>query len=76
IDHVVAFGEQGDDTPVPVIQIVKPHVFAKGGDYTKDKLPEADTVEKFGGQIVFLPHIPAHSTTGIIQRINESKVVK
>jgi len=41
VDHIVAFGESGDDTPVPVIKVVRPHIFAKGGDYTKEKLPEA-----------------------------------
>lgn len=72
IDHVVAFGDENDDTPISVIEIVKPDIFAKGGDYTKEKLPEASTVEKFGGQIVFLPHIPDHSTTEIIKRISNT----
>jgi D-beta-D-heptose 7-phosphate kinase/D-beta-D-heptose 1-phosphate adenosyltransferase len=76
VDHIVAFGDAFDDTPVPLIQVVQPHVFAKGGDYTKEKLPEADTVEAYGGEIVFLAHIPDHSTTRIINRISQvSKAV-
>jgi D-beta-D-heptose 7-phosphate kinase/D-beta-D-heptose 1-phosphate adenosyltransferase len=72
VDHIIAFGNQKDDTPIPVIKVVQPDVFAKGGDYTKERLPEASTVEMFGGQIVFLPHIPDHSTTEIIKRISNT----
>jgi len=70
IDHIVPFGNAADDTPIPVIKLVRPHIFAKGGDYTKDKLPEAAIVEELGGEIIFLPHIPDHSTTEIINRIS------
>jgi D-beta-D-heptose 7-phosphate kinase/D-beta-D-heptose 1-phosphate adenosyltransferase len=70
VDHLVPFGNQEDDTPIPLIKVICPDVFVKGGDYSKDKLPEADTVESNGGKIVFLPFIPDHSTTSIIQKIN------
>jgi D-beta-D-heptose 7-phosphate kinase/D-beta-D-heptose 1-phosphate adenosyltransferase len=75
VDHVITFGTEENDTPIPVIRIVKPEVFAKGGDYTKDKLPEASTIEEYGGQIVFLPQIPDHSTTLIINRISNGKAI-
>jgi D-beta-D-heptose 7-phosphate kinase/D-beta-D-heptose 1-phosphate adenosyltransferase len=75
VDHIVPFGSRNDDTPVPLIRIVRPHVFAKGGDYTKEKLPEAETVEAYGGEIVFLDHIPDHSTTRIINRITQVSTV-
>jgi D-beta-D-heptose 7-phosphate kinase / D-beta-D-heptose 1-phosphate adenosyltransferase len=71
VDHIVPFGDKDDDTPVPLIRIVKPDVFAKGGDYSKDKLPEAGTVEGYGGEIVFLDHVPERSTTRIINRISQ-----
>ena len=69
VDHVIPFGDAKDDTPVSLIKIVKPHVFAKGGDYTKDKLPEASVVEMHGGEIVFIPLIQDRSTTNTIKRI-------
>jgi D-beta-D-heptose 7-phosphate kinase/D-beta-D-heptose 1-phosphate adenosyltransferase len=72
VDHLVSFGSIVDDTPISLIKIVRPDVFAKGGDYTIEKLPEADTVEEGGGEIVFLPHVPDQSTTNIIQRINKN----
>jgi D-beta-D-heptose 7-phosphate kinase/D-beta-D-heptose 1-phosphate adenosyltransferase len=75
VDYVVAFGSETDDTPIPVLEIVKPDVFAKGGDYTEAKLPEADTVKRNGGEIIFVPLVPDHSTTGIIKRIHEGNTL-
>jgi D-beta-D-heptose 7-phosphate kinase / D-beta-D-heptose 1-phosphate adenosyltransferase len=75
IDHIISFGDVLDDTPVSLIRIVQPHVFAKGGDYTREKLPEAETVEKAGGEIVFLPLVEDHSTTQIIQQIYKTSTL-
>jgi len=69
VDHIIPFGNSNDDTPIPLIRVVKPDIFVKGGDYTKEKLPEAKTVEASGGKIVFVDHVPDHSTTRIIRRI-------
>lgn len=75
VNHVVSFGEEKDDTPVQLIRVVKPDVFVKGGDYTRDKLPEAETVESLGGEIVFLSLVPDHSTTSIIQQIHKTSTL-
>jgi D-beta-D-heptose 7-phosphate kinase/D-beta-D-heptose 1-phosphate adenosyltransferase len=72
VDHVVAFGTPTDDTPIQLIDIIKPEVFVKGGDYSKEKLPEAKTIEDNGGEIVFIPYIPDHSTTQIIDKITKA----
>ncbi|MDQ2657798.1 MAG: D-glycero-beta-D-manno-heptose 1-phosphate adenylyltransferase, partial [Bacteroidota bacterium] len=69
VDHIIPFGSADDDTPIPLIRIARPNVFAKGGDYTKENLPEAETVEACGGEIVFIEQVPDHSTTRIINRI-------
>jgi D-beta-D-heptose 7-phosphate kinase/D-beta-D-heptose 1-phosphate adenosyltransferase len=66
VDHVVAFGE---DDPRQLIRSVRPHVFVKGGDYTRERLPEAAVVEELGGTVVVLPYEADRSTTGIIDRI-------
>jgi D-beta-D-heptose 7-phosphate kinase / D-beta-D-heptose 1-phosphate adenosyltransferase len=73
VDHVIPFGDVQDDTPIPLIKIVRPDVFTKRGDYTKEQLPEAATVEEGGDEIIFLPRIPDHSTTHIITRIHKTK---
>ena len=66
VDHVVAFEE---DTPEALIRALRPHVFAKGGDYGRASLPEADAVEAMGGQVRFLRFRPGRSTTAMISRI-------
>jgi D-beta-D-heptose 7-phosphate kinase / D-beta-D-heptose 1-phosphate adenosyltransferase len=66
IDHIVAFD---DDTPVRLIERVRPDVFVKGGDYRPDMLPERDAVEALGGTVHILPYVEDRSTTGIIEHI-------
>jgi D-beta-D-heptose 7-phosphate kinase/D-beta-D-heptose 1-phosphate adenosyltransferase len=66
IDHLTSFDE---DIPWNVIEAVRPHVFVKGGDYTRERLPEASLVEKLGGVVEILPLLQDRSTTGIIERI-------
>ena len=60
VDHVVPFGE---GTPVDLIRTVRPHVFAKGGDYDVESLPEAPVVRELGGSVTILPLVPDRSTT-------------
>ncbi|MEZ5102045.1 MAG: D-glycero-beta-D-manno-heptose 1-phosphate adenylyltransferase [Thermoleophilia bacterium] len=66
VDYVVPFAE---DTPAALIEIVRPDVFVKGGDYTRATLPEADLVEALGGAVHLIPTVPERSTTGLIDRI-------
>jgi D-beta-D-heptose 7-phosphate kinase/D-beta-D-heptose 1-phosphate adenosyltransferase len=66
VDHVVSFD---DDTPHRLVAAVRPDVFVKGGDYTRDRLPEAALVEQLGGRVEILPLVRERSTTSIIKRI-------
>jgi D-beta-D-heptose 7-phosphate kinase / D-beta-D-heptose 1-phosphate adenosyltransferase len=66
IDHVVPFAES---TPHNLIRIVCPNVYVKGGDYTRETLPEADLVEELGGIVKILPYVDNRSTTRLIQQI-------
>jgi D-beta-D-heptose 7-phosphate kinase/D-beta-D-heptose 1-phosphate adenosyltransferase len=66
VDHVVAFDE---DTPHRIVKAIRPHVFVKGGDYTRDRLPEAALVEELGGRVEILPLVRERSTTKLISRI-------
>lgn len=66
IDHVIAFD---DDTPSEIIKTVRPDIFVKGGDYTRESLPEAALVERLGGVVCILPYVEDRSTSGIIERI-------
>ncbi|ALG10494.1 D-glycero-beta-D-manno-heptose 1-phosphate adenylyltransferase [Kibdelosporangium phytohabitans] len=66
VDHVVAFGE---DTPVRLIELLRPDVYVKGGDYTLDSLPETEIVRSLGGEVVIVGYVADRSTTALIDRI-------
>ncbi len=69
VDHLIAFEE---NTPETLIQIIRPDIFVKGGDYTRETLPEAELIDSLGGVVVFLPYLPDRSTTGLIKRIRQT----
>ncbi|HZV06667.1 MAG TPA: D-glycero-beta-D-manno-heptose 1-phosphate adenylyltransferase [Gemmataceae bacterium] len=66
VDYLVPFDE---DTPHELIRLVRPDIFVKGGDYTRDRLPEASLVEEQGGIVRILPLVEDRSTTSLIDRI-------
>lgn len=53
-----------------VVRAVRPHIYAKGGDYTIDSLDpgERAVLEEFGAEIRILPLVPGKSTTAILER--------
>ena len=55
-----------------VIAKVRPHVYAKGGDYTVESLDadERAALEAAGAEIRILPLVPGKSTTAMIDRLN------
>src|SRR5436305_1306190 len=55
--------------PERLIRALKPDVFVKGGDYTRETLPEAPLVESLGGTVRILPFTPDRSTTRVIEHI-------
>jgi D-beta-D-heptose 7-phosphate kinase/D-beta-D-heptose 1-phosphate adenosyltransferase len=69
VDYVAPFEE---DTPEALIEIVRPEIFVKGGDYRREELPEAPLVEALGGTVRILRYVEDHSTTGIINRISST----
>ena len=67
IDFVSIFNE---DTAEKFLEIVKPNIYVKGGEYNVDILPEAKIVKKYGGEIILFPMIPGLSTTMIIDKMS------
>jgi D-beta-D-heptose 7-phosphate kinase/D-beta-D-heptose 1-phosphate adenosyltransferase len=76
VSHIIPFGAEGNDTPAQLIKLIAPHIFAKGGDYTEDSLPEAALVRELGGEIVLLQLLPDRSTTLILDRIHTTHMIK
>ena len=72
VDSVVIFDEE---TPIPTLKALEPHIHVKGGDYIKEKLPEYETVMSYGGTIKILSFVDGLSTSAIIQKILKSHVI-
>ncbi len=60
IDALVVFEE---DTPLNVIEEVRPDILIKGGDYTVDTVVGADVVQSYGGEVRLVPLVEGLSTT-------------
>lgn len=69
VDHVTVFDTP---TPIPLIDLLRPDVYAKGGDYTPEMLQETQAVERNGGIVTILDYVPEHSTTAVLERIRST----
>ena len=69
IDYVVVFDE---DTPLRLIETLKPSILVKGGDYTLDGVVGREAVEAAGGRVELVQFVDGKSTTNIISKILES----
>lgn len=66
VSAVLLFDE---DTPCALLERVRPEVYAKGGDYDIETLPETRMVRSWAGQAIRLGFCEGHSTTALVQRI-------
>ncbi len=66
VDLVVVFDEE---TPLALIEAVRPDVLVKGADYSIDQVVGADLVRGYGGKVLLAKLTPGHSTTDTIARI-------
>jgi D-beta-D-heptose 7-phosphate kinase/D-beta-D-heptose 1-phosphate adenosyltransferase len=64
VDAVAIFDE---DDPRAILRELRPHVWAKGGDYAVADLPEAETLAEWGGRAVVVPYVAGRSTTRLIE---------
>ena len=63
---VTSFNE---DTPLELIQALRPDIIVKGGDYVMDALPETAVVRSWGGKAVAIPFEHNRSTTALVKKI-------
>ncbi len=66
VDCVVLFEE---DTPLALIQRLRPDVLVKGADYARDAIVGANEVEGWGGRVVRVPLVKDTSTTRLLERL-------
>jgi rfaE bifunctional protein nucleotidyltransferase chain/domain len=64
VDAVVVFDE---DTPEQALSRIRPDVWAKGGDYAAEDLPECRVLEQWGGHAVLLPYVAGRSTSRMLE---------
>ncbi len=69
VDYVVIFDE---DTPLRLIETLRPQVLVKGGDYTREGVVGHDVVESYGGRVELVEFVDGKSTTNIIEKIRRS----
>ena len=70
VDFVTWFEE---DTPLALIETLRPDVLVKGGDWTADRIVGSDSVLARGGRVFSIPFEHERSTTTLLQRIRSSK---
>jgi rfaE bifunctional protein nucleotidyltransferase chain/domain len=63
VDGVAVFHET---SPAAALERLQPDIWVKGGDYTGVELPEADVVQRHGGEVVLLPTVPGYSSSKLI----------
>jgi D-beta-D-heptose 7-phosphate kinase/D-beta-D-heptose 1-phosphate adenosyltransferase len=65
VDFVIAFEE---DTPVPLLEALRPDVLTKGEEYRDGTVVGREVVEGYGGRVAFVSQLPGFSTTRMLQK--------
>ncbi len=66
VDLVCVFGE---DTPISLIEAIRPSLLVKGADYTRENVVGGDFVQSYGGRIMLARLLPGHSTSATVARL-------
>jgi len=69
VDYITTFDETNVEK---VLLALKPHIHAKGSDYTKESVPEKETVLSYGGKIAITGGPKIRSTSDIIKAVAKS----
>ena len=70
VDFVVSFDQ---DTPLALIEYLKPDVLVKGGDYKKESIVGYDFVCGHGGHVHIVDYIAGVSTTALVKKIGKAE---
>ncbi len=66
VDAIVLFEE---DTPLELIEALRPDVLVKGGDYTFETVVGHEVVMAQGGRVEIVPTVEGFSTTNIVRKM-------
>ncbi|MDP1931847.1 MAG: bifunctional D-glycero-beta-D-manno-heptose-7-phosphate kinase/D-glycero-beta-D-manno-heptose 1-phosphate adenylyltransferase HldE [Gammaproteobacteria bacterium] len=67
VDWVVSYA---DDTPEPLLAMLKPEILVKGGDYSIDQVVGGEYVLGYGGEVRVLAFLDNCSTSAIVEKLN------
>ncbi len=70
VDLIVFFEE---DTPLNLIEALKPDILVKGADYTLETVVGRDIVESYGGKVQLVNILEGYSTTRIAEKLSKKE---
>ena len=68
VDYVIVFSE---NTPLSLIEQLRPDVLVKGGDWAEEAVVGREAVARWGGKVVIIPSVVGASTTNIVGKISK-----
>ena len=71
LESVTAVAIFPDVRATAFLELARPDIYVKGGDYTLETLNQEErrVVESHGGKIVLIPFVPGKSTTGLLEKL-------
>lgn len=73
VDAVLVFG---DDDVARILETLRPHVHAKGTDYTTDTVPERGVAARLGIETVIAGDAKSHASREVVARLRASERAK
>jgi rfaE bifunctional protein nucleotidyltransferase chain/domain len=61
-----------EDTPLQLMQRLRPDMYVKGGDYDMDRLAESALVRSWGGTALAIPFVSGYSTSALVTKIQNA----
>jgi rfaE bifunctional protein nucleotidyltransferase chain/domain len=59
--------------PLPVLQVVRPEIYVKGGDYSIESTPEAQLARTWSARVLAIGFEHDRSTTALLQRLRSAR---
>ena len=60
-----------ENVPLAVLDVVRPQIYVKGGDYDIDALAESARIKYWGGTSIAIPFEHERSTTNLLARLRD-----
>ena len=68
LDSVTLVTWFDEDTPVQLLDELRPAIYVKGGDYAMETLAETRLVQGWGGRALAIPLVGGYSTTSLVRK--------